>query len=121
VEEGVGFEELPIALADAGAVEVKVVAAGVALAEEEVGLVDAVDLAVGGDLEAGQRGEGGEEVDGGEDGVVDAAGGDFARPADDAGDAVAGLVGRTLAVAQRAGLATEDRALRVAFLFLSRR
>ena len=110
---GVGFEILPFALADGGFVEVEVVAAGFALAEEEWGLVDAVDVLGGGEVETGEVGDGRHEVDGGEDGVGGSSSGDFPGPADDAREPVAAFVGGTFAVAERAGFAPEDRSFRV--------
>lgn len=79
--------DLPIAIADGAEVVVLVVEVGavefVLLAVPDVGDVEAVEGAVGGDLGSGEGGEGGHEVDGGGEEVVGGAGGDAAGGADD--------------------------------------
>ena len=111
VEGGVG-EEFPRAVAEGdgpgfadGAVVLPVegMGAGEGFASEDGEEAGAVDRAVGGDGDAGEFAEGGEEIEVADGFGADGAGRGVARPAEDAGDAVAGFGDVEFHAAQGAG------------------
>ena len=83
---------------------------------EELGLIDAIDDAVAGDIKSSEVREGRQEVEGGEQGARLSAGGNGTGPPHNAGDADARFVAGAFSCAERAGIPPEDGAFRVAFL-----
>ena len=117
-EVGVRFQVFPFPHPDPRLVEVKTLAALVGFSQEQIGLVDAIDDPVGGDLEAGEPGKGRHKINGSPDRITDFSRRHLPGPAHNAGRAVPAFVAGALAVAQRTGFAPENRSLGMPLLVL---
>ena len=105
IESGVGEVEFPVAFSDRSESLVLVEEEGaiefLLSAVEDFGNIEAVDDSVGGGFCSCEVCDGGHQVDGGSDKVVGRSGGDFARSANDEGDAKSALVGACFGAAER--------------------
>ena len=103
------------ALSHSSFVEVEIITAGLALAQQQIRLVDAVEVTILRHFKAAQIGKCRHKIDAGKYRIIHAPRWHPARPTHDARQPVARLVGRAFAIAQRAGFAPENGVGRMPF------
>lgn len=69
MEISIGFKIFPLSFSNSSVVEIEIVATGFTLTKEEIGLIDAINTTIIGDLKSTKPGKGRQKINGGKNRV----------------------------------------------------